>query len=579
MSLDTLSWTLGLIALSLAAVYQFRNATRGFRRRMKYRLRMRAAEAYWRELKVTPSPRGRLRIIATLTTTPDRIGHLRPVLDSLTRGQTRPPDEIHINIPHRFGRTGQGYEIPGFLSEYGVQVHRCDDLGPGTKFIPTVRRIDPAADVWIMVVDDDVRHLPEAVAELEVAAELNPRAAHGYADNYLYRKWQPGLPVDFLCGFAGFIFHRSFIAPDFESYLERVITNRECFFQDDVYLSNYLALRGIERHRLSTPKVSLVRMERMGCLLEQGAAEGSLALGAGSELNTHHRSVRAMAHLRSVGLAAIYPGPRPERSAYLPGWLRPECSGDMVRLGRPNDGGYVVPLAGIDACDGLLSLGINDDWSLDRDFAGRHPVAPVVCYDPTISLRRFALKAFVSSLAFPFDYLLRRRHAYTRLVHKWSAFSDYRRFFNGKALHRRLWVAFGAGPESRTLDEAIGDSSLSACRAIFLKMDIEGSEFEALADVTPAALSRVALLAVEFHHLSRRFAEFESLCLRLRDEFLVAHVHANNFGDVVQGIPDVIEVVWLRRTLAPTASGPSIVSELGQVNNPRLPDIRIRFAD
>lgn len=296
----------GLVAL-LALAVLLRKSTREFRRRLKYRWRMWRAEAFWRDLRVTPGPRGRLRIIATLTTSPDRIQLLRPVLESLTRGQTRPPDEIHLNVPHRFGRTGQPYEIPGFLAEYGVRVHRCDDVGPGTKFIPTIRRLPPGTDAWILVVDDDVRHLPEAVATLERAAESDPRSAHGYADNYLYRRWKPGQPVDFLCGFAGFIFHRSFIGPDFEDYLARTLVNRECFFQDDIYLSNYLALRGVNRFRIGTPDVNLRRMERLGCMLEHGAAQGSLALGAGSGLNTHHRSVAAMEHLRDSGLAAIQP--------------------------------------------------------------------------------------------------------------------------------------------------------------------------------------------------------------------------------------------------------------------------------
>ena len=298
---------IGLAALTglLLLACIFRNPTRQLRRRLKYRWRMARTAAYWRDLRVAPAPRGKLRIIATLTTSPDRIGLLRPVLESLTRGQTRPPDEIHLNVPLAFGRTGQTYDIPAFLAEYGVHVHRCDDVGPGTKFIPTIRRIPADADVWLLVVDDDVRHLPEAVAQLEYAAEGNPRAAHGYADNYLYRRWIPGQPVDFLCGFAGFILHRSFIGTDFEDYLFKVLANRDCFFHDDIYLGNYLALRGVDRFRVSTPEVSLRRMERMGCLLEHGAGAGSLALGAGTGANTHLRGVRAMEYLRSVGLAGV----------------------------------------------------------------------------------------------------------------------------------------------------------------------------------------------------------------------------------------------------------------------------------
>lgn len=576
-------WVIALAAFAglLLLARLLRNPTRQLRRRLKYRWLMWRAEAYWRDLRVTPGPRGKLRIIATMTTSPDRIQLLRPVLESLTRGQTRPPDEIHLNVPHRFGRTGQAYEIPDFLAEYGVQVHRCDDVGPGTKFIPTLRRLRPDEDVWLLVVDDDVRHLPEAVATLERAAEDNPAAAHGYADNYLYRRWVQGQPIDFLCGFAGFIFHRSFIGSDFEDYLARTLANRDCLFQDDVYLSNYLALRGVERHRVSTPEVSLQRMERLGCLLEQGAAEGSLAMGAGSGLVTHLRSAKAMEHLESLGLAGVRPGPRPNRVVLLPAWLRPVGSGKMVRMGRDHDGGYVLPAAAVEACDGLLSLGLNDDWSLDRDFVRLHPTAPVVGYDPTISLSKFMGKALSRTLVYLVGCLFAPASNLRRLSHVWFVALDYRRFFGRRALHRRLWIAGKSAPGSSTLAEALAEPAFAGCRRLFVKMDIEGAEYPAFAGQDFGSLAKVGLLAVEFHQVSDKLGELEALTRVLQPDFAIAHIHANNCGGLTRGIPEVLEVVWVRRALLPpgASAAPNLpIPGLDQPNTPRLPEITLRFS-
>ncbi|MCX6920135.1 MAG: hypothetical protein NTX20_02255, partial [Verrucomicrobia bacterium] len=144
----------GLLALSYPTL---RKMSRSWRRKRQYRRRAKKAEAFWSGLQVTPAPRDSLRIIATLTTAPDRIHLLEPVLRSLTSGQSRPPDEIHLNIPHRFARTGAEYVIPDFIGKYPVQVFRCEDEGPGTKIIPTIRRTPAARDVWFFVVDDDVR--------------------------------------------------------------------------------------------------------------------------------------------------------------------------------------------------------------------------------------------------------------------------------------------------------------------------------------------------------------------------------------------------------------------------------------
>lgn len=296
--------TAGLLVLAYPAL---RKASRSWRRKRRYRRRAKKAQAFWAALRVQPAPPDGLRIIATLTTAPDRIHLIEPVLIALTSGQSRRPDEIHLNIPHRFARTGAAYVIPDFVSQYPVQVFRCEDEGPGTKIIPTIRRTPADRDVWFFVVDDDVRHLPDALATLAAQAMKGPTAAYGFADNYLYRRWVPGGDVDILCGFAGFIVHRSFFGEDFEAYLSKVLGDRSCKFHDDVYLSNYLALRGVRRMRVATEEVSLDRMEELGCLLEQGGNETSLAMGHGTGQSTEARAHKAMAFLRSVGLAGFGP--------------------------------------------------------------------------------------------------------------------------------------------------------------------------------------------------------------------------------------------------------------------------------
>jgi len=298
-----LIWGVGLI---LILIFLFRGPTRSWRRKRQYRLKIQKAESFWKNLKVTEAKRDALTVVATLTTAPDRIHLIEPVLQSLTSGQSRPPDEIHLNIPHRFARTGAEYIIPDFIKNYPVKVFRCEDEGPGTKLIPTIRRTAANANTWFFVVDDDIRHLPEALHTLLGFAQKNSQAAYGYADNYLYRKWSPPYgSVDILCGFGGFLVHRSFFGTDFEEYLSKALSNKSCRFHDDVYFSNYLALHNISRFRVATSEVSLDRMEELGCLLEQGGEVGSLAMGAGSGENTTLRTERAMDYLRSINLAGF----------------------------------------------------------------------------------------------------------------------------------------------------------------------------------------------------------------------------------------------------------------------------------
>src|SRR5213595_1113248 len=54
------------------------------------------------------------RVIASLSTVPDRINNLRPTIRSLLK-QTRPPDEIVVAIPQFSIREKRPYVVPKYL--------------------------------------------------------------------------------------------------------------------------------------------------------------------------------------------------------------------------------------------------------------------------------------------------------------------------------------------------------------------------------------------------------------------------------------------------------------------------------
>ena len=90
------------------------------------------------------------RVIASLSTVPDRINNLRPTIQSLLK-QTRPPDEIVLAIPEFSIREQRPYVVPEYLLRLPrVRVLRCrEDWGPATKFIGAIQdedgRINPRA--------------------------------------------------------------------------------------------------------------------------------------------------------------------------------------------------------------------------------------------------------------------------------------------------------------------------------------------------------------------------------------------------------------------------------------------------
>jgi Glycosyl transferase family 2 len=134
----------------------------------------------------------RRRVIAALSTLPDRIANLDPTIQCLI-SQTRPPDEIVIAVPEFSLRQQTHYIVPEYLAQYPtVRILRCvRDWGPATKFIPVVQEELAAGrgDTLIMVLDDDRTYPCDAL------------------ETYLHYHLQ--LPDAALC------FRGSFMPPDF----------------------------------------------------------------------------------------------------------------------------------------------------------------------------------------------------------------------------------------------------------------------------------------------------------------------------------------------------------------------------
>lgn len=79
------------------------------------------------------------RVIASLTTVPDRINNLRPTIRSLLK-QTRPPDEIVVAFLDFSICENRPYVVPEYVSGLPrVRLLHCrKDWGPATKFIAVI---------------------------------------------------------------------------------------------------------------------------------------------------------------------------------------------------------------------------------------------------------------------------------------------------------------------------------------------------------------------------------------------------------------------------------------------------------
>jgi hypothetical protein len=85
-------------------------------------------------------------------------------------------------------------------------------------------------------------------------------------------------------------------------------------------------------------------------------------------------------------------------------------------------------------------------------------------------------------------------------------------------------------------------------------MDIEGAEYAWISSLAEQHLQSIAQLAIQFHGVNDDSWETsvgdKVRCFRrLNETHYVIHVHGNDYGGIIGGIPDVLEVTYSRKDL------------------------------
>lgn len=200
----------------------------------------------------------------------------------------------------------------------------------------------------------------------------------------------------------------------------------------------------------------------------------------------------------------------------LPKILQPFYCADLVRLGKNNDGGYLVNSSDIDKTDFLLSFGIGTDISFEQDF---------------LKLKNCNLLAF--------DKTAKNLH---------NAF-----FVDNKKLESK-----NIGMINDENTAVFSDIIQRIQGKIFLKCDIDGVEFEIFDDIINCA-EQFSGIVLEIHDIAQyeNFNRLTDFMCKLKMNLV--HVHINNYSYVLHDsvyTPNVIELTFsssnnveLKRTL------------------------------
>jgi hypothetical protein len=220
-------------------------------------------------------------------------------------------------------------------------------------------------------------------------------------------------------------------------------------------------------------------------------------------------------------------------------------NGTKVRLGKPNDGGYVIVNNGT-MYDCFLACGISDDISFEEDFLEKHKGVPCYAFDGTLGQK----------------------------------FPESKQGIN--FVNKNIGPTNGTDPVS-----GIGYTNLheyiAEYRNIFVKMDIEGHEFPWLASLSTDQLRKIKQFVVEFHYPMHHEKHWKML-EKLKETHWLVHLHPHNgcgyqtyqvsneqgtVGSVV--IPNLIECTYVAKEYLEPNKDP-IPSPLDQSNSPQCPE-------
>ena len=177
----------------------------------------------------------------------------------------------------------------------------------------------------------------------------------------------------------------------------------------------------------------------------------------------------------------------------LPKELKPKHCYNLIRLGKNNDGGYLVEKNSLLNSESLISFGINLDWSFEKDFF-KLKDRPIHCYDHTI---KYSFLKKVSRNSF-FKFFNKKYHSISGLKEIFSnikLYKSYKNFFSGKVVH--FESAIGLGKNLADMNSVFNRINSNK---IFLKIDIEGSEYRVLHDLINYQ-NKIIGLIIEFHNV------------------------------------------------------------------------------
>ena len=171
-------------------------------------------------------------IYISITTIPSRIKNLNKSIESLLK-QSKKPDKIFINIPFKYRRFKEIIEedkIPKFTDKK-IEITRCDDFGPGTKLLGSLKKIEKNS--LLILADDDNIYEDYMIEKFFYYYSKAPENAYSF---YVHPLGNFGVGQ----GADGFAINTNNL-DGVKIFYEKLVKNyEELFMHDDLWISYFL---------------------------------------------------------------------------------------------------------------------------------------------------------------------------------------------------------------------------------------------------------------------------------------------------------------------------------------------------
>ena len=246
---------------------------------------------------------------------------------------------------------------------------------------------------------------------------------------------------------------------------------------------------------------------------------------------------------------------------------------ELIRVGKNFDGGYVILKKFLKETTLLISFGLSDDWSFERQFF-KYSNCFVEVYDHSVT-NSFWIKRFLTDV---WKFLIFKKLRPAKIFDIFK-YLDYQIFFSkNKIKHIQKKI----GKDSTTSISLDSILQKRKTNNIFLKIDIESSEYLILDQIINFP-KKIIGFTIEFHELNIYRKKVEAFLDRVKKNYRLVHIHGNNYTGLDEKfIPYTVEMTFARldfinmKNLKKNNKSYPIEG-LDQPCNKNHPDINLKF--